>query len=212
MTDVNCRREGERKDCLFQENLFDSLKSWWSPILFTRLVLQNLLWSFNGFCFENLSLSSWSCRGKKNVRLICLSLPGMCLPPDFAFSTTISILSCHVAPLADFFYSHIPLVLIPKHFQSLSSKSNNTTTDGRKKIEDMYHPTVERSEFYTMADVLKPAVLFTPSEELEKVCLKQNEIMKQGMKLFLDNNLFLFSFSLFIPFSSSVTANQCRRD
>ena len=65
MTDVNCRREGERKDCLFQENLFDSLKSWWSPILFTRLVLQNLLWSFNGFCFENLSLSSWSCRGKK---------------------------------------------------------------------------------------------------------------------------------------------------
>ena len=33
----------------------------------------------------------------------------------------------------------------------------------------MYHPSVERSEFYTMSDVLKPAVLFTPSEELEKV-------------------------------------------
>lgn len=41
--------------------------------------------------------------------------------------------------------------------------------DGRKKIEDMYHPITERSEFYTMADVLKPPVLFTPSEELEKV-------------------------------------------
>jgi len=43
-------------------------------------------------------------------------------------------------------------------------------TDGRKKIEDMYHPTQERSEFYTMSDVMKPPVLFTPSEELEKVC------------------------------------------
>lgn len=41
--------------------------------------------------------------------------------------------------------------------------------DGRKKIEDMYHPITERSEFYTMADVHKPPVLFTPSEELEKV-------------------------------------------
>lgn len=33
----------------------------------------------------------------------------------------------------------------------------------------MYHPVTERSEFYTMADVHKPPVLFTPSEELEKV-------------------------------------------
>lgn len=42
------------------------------------------------------------------------------------------------------------------------------TGNGRKKIEDMYHPVCERSEFYTMADVLKPPVLFTPNEELEK--------------------------------------------
>lgn len=41
--------------------------------------------------------------------------------------------------------------------------------DGRKKIEDMYHVSTERSEFYTMSDILKPPVLFTPSEELEKV-------------------------------------------
>lgn len=45
----------------------------------------------------------------------------------------------------------------------------DTPTDGRKKIEDMYHITTERSEFYTMSDILKPPVLFTPSEELEKV-------------------------------------------
>lgn len=44
----------------------------------------------------------------------------------------------------------------------------SATGNGRKKIEDMYHPITERSEFYTMADVLKPPVLFTPSEELEK--------------------------------------------
>ncbi|KAI1287614.1 Protein grainyhead [Halotydeus destructor] len=40
--------------------------------------------------------------------------------------------------------------------------------DGRKKIEEMYHQSLERSEFYTMADITKPPVLFTPSEELEK--------------------------------------------
>jgi hypothetical protein len=54
----------------------------------------------------------------------------------------------------------------------LENNDPNHWTDGRKKIEDMYHPTVERSEFYTMSDVLKPAVLFTPSEELEKVRLR----------------------------------------
>lgn len=50
--------------------------------------------------------------------------------------------------------------------------------DGRKKIEDMYHVATERSEFYTMSDVLKPPVLFTPSEELEKVknsCLNESK-------------------------------------
>lgn len=41
--------------------------------------------------------------------------------------------------------------------------------DGRKKIEEMYHPTSDRSEFYSMSDLLKPPVLFTPSEDIEKV-------------------------------------------
>jgi len=44
----------------------------------------------------------------------------------------------------------------------------SATGNGRKKIEDMYHPVTERSEFYTMSDVLKPPVLFTPDEQLEK--------------------------------------------
>lgn len=42
-------------------------------------------------------------------------------------------------------------------------------SDGRKKIEEMYHPSCDRSEFYTMSDRTKPPVLFTPSEELDKV-------------------------------------------
>ncbi|XP_053204735.1 protein grainyhead-like isoform X2 [Panonychus citri] len=43
------------------------------------------------------------------------------------------------------------------------------TGNGRKKIEEMYHPSCDRSEFYTMSDRTKPPVLFTPSEELDKV-------------------------------------------
>jgi transcription factor CP2-like protein len=33
----------------------------------------------------------------------------------------------------------------------------------------MYHPPSERSEFYSMSDLLKPPVLFTPSDDIEKV-------------------------------------------
>ncbi|XP_067142512.1 grainyhead-like protein 1 homolog isoform X1 [Centruroides vittatus] len=39
----------------------------------------------------------------------------------------------------------------------------------RKKIEEMYHPPCDRSEFYSMSDLLKPPLLFTPSEDLDKV-------------------------------------------
>lgn len=56
------------------------------------------------------------------------------------------------------------------NYESQQSLTELCSKDGRKKIEDMYHVSTERSEFYTMSDVLKPPVLFTPSEELEKVC------------------------------------------
>ena len=46
--------------------------------------------------------------------------------------------------------------------------------DGRKKIEEMYHPTSDRSEFYSMSDLLKPPVLFTPSDDIEKVVSDYN--------------------------------------
>ncbi|CAG2109950.1 unnamed protein product [Medioppia subpectinata] len=45
----------------------------------------------------------------------------------------------------------------------------SATGNGRKKMEEMYHQTTERSEFYSMSDLLKPPVLFTPSDDIEKI-------------------------------------------
>lgn len=42
------------------------------------------------------------------------------------------------------------------------------TATGRKKLDELYHPAQERSEFYCMADLHKPPVLFTPSEEVSR--------------------------------------------
>lgn len=43
------------------------------------------------------------------------------------------------------------------------------TATGRKKLDELYHPVVDRSEFYTMSDLMKPPVLFTPSEDIDKL-------------------------------------------
>lgn len=40
------------------------------------------------------------------------------------------------------------------------------TATGRKKLDELYHPAAERTDFYSMADLHKPPVLFTPSEEV----------------------------------------------
>ncbi|XP_037867210.1 protein grainyhead isoform X6 [Bombyx mori] len=39
----------------------------------------------------------------------------------------------------------------------------------RKKLDEIYHPVTERSEFYSMADLSKPPVLFSPAEDIEKL-------------------------------------------
>ncbi|KAG7310693.1 hypothetical protein JYU34_003498, partial [Plutella xylostella] len=39
----------------------------------------------------------------------------------------------------------------------------------RKKLDEIYHPVTERSEFYTMADLGKPPVLFSPAEDIDKL-------------------------------------------
>ncbi|KAL3289789.1 hypothetical protein HHI36_023182 [Cryptolaemus montrouzieri] len=43
------------------------------------------------------------------------------------------------------------------------------TATGRKKLDELYHPMCERSEFYTMSDLAKPPVLFSPAEDLDKL-------------------------------------------
>lgn len=43
------------------------------------------------------------------------------------------------------------------------------TANGRKKLDELYHPVTDRSEFYAMQDLAKPPVLFTPSEDMEKL-------------------------------------------
>uniref|UniRef100_T1IHN7 Grh/CP2 DB domain-containing protein n=1 Tax=Strigamia maritima TaxID=126957 RepID=T1IHN7_STRMM len=43
------------------------------------------------------------------------------------------------------------------------------SSPGRKKSEELYHPTCDRSEFYSMSDLLKPPVLFTPTGDLDKL-------------------------------------------
>lgn len=49
------------------------------------------------------------------------------------------------------------------------------TATGRKKIDELYHPVCERSEFYTMSDLAKPPVLFSPAEDsIDKVSLYSN--------------------------------------
>ncbi|KAM7343065.1 grainy head isoform 6-T8 [Cochliomyia hominivorax] len=43
------------------------------------------------------------------------------------------------------------------------------TATGRKKLDELYHPVTDRSEFYTMQDLTKPPVLFSPADDLDKV-------------------------------------------
>ncbi|XP_017782839.1 PREDICTED: protein grainyhead isoform X2 [Nicrophorus vespilloides] len=43
------------------------------------------------------------------------------------------------------------------------------TATGRKKLDELYHPMCERSEFYSMTDLSKPPVLFSPAEDIDKL-------------------------------------------
>lgn len=48
------------------------------------------------------------------------------------------------------------------------------TATGRKKLDELYHPVVDRSEFYCMSDLNKPPVLFSPAEDIDKVTIFYN--------------------------------------
>ena len=46
------------------------------------------------------------------------------------------------------------------------------TTTGKRRLDEMYHTAIERSEFYTMANRDRPPVLFTPTDDPEKAALE----------------------------------------
>lgn len=49
------------------------------------------------------------------------------------------------------------------------------TATGRKKLDELYHPVVDRSEFYAMSDMNKPPVLFSPAEDIDKVSERKQD-------------------------------------
>ncbi|XP_076333492.1 protein grainyhead-like isoform X2 [Tachypleus tridentatus] len=57
----------------------------------------------------------------------------------------------------------------------------SATGNTRKKMEEMYYPPCDRSEFYSMSDLSKPPAFFTPTVDLEK--MNQNKL--SGMELSL---------------------------
>lgn len=55
-------------------------------------------------------------------------------------------------------------------YMSFTAATDGAVTfPGRKKIDELYHLPCDRSEFYSMSDLLKPPILFTPSDEIDKV-------------------------------------------
>ena len=52
-----------------------------------------------------------------------------------------------------------------------ASKRRMTTT-GKRRLDEMYHTPGERSEFYSMADLTRPPVLFTPSDDPDKAAIE----------------------------------------
>ncbi|KFM66062.1 Protein grainyhead, partial [Stegodyphus mimosarum] len=50
-----------------------------------------------------------------------------------------------------------------------ATSDGNVSFPGRKKLDEMYHLPCDRSEFYSMSDLLKPPILFTPSDDVDKL-------------------------------------------
>lgn len=61
------------------------------------------------------------------------------------------------------------------------------TATGRKKLDELYHSVTERSEFYSMVDLHKPPVLFSPPAEhtIDKVPIETSDL-DEGNERLLD--------------------------
>merc|ERR1719210_2890024 len=49
------------------------------------------------------------------------------------------------------------------------------TPSGKRRLDEMYHETFDRSEFYSMSDMSKTPILFTPPEDQEKSAAHPND-------------------------------------
>ncbi|GFW45330.1 protein grainyhead [Trichonephila clavipes] len=56
-----------------------------------------------------------------------------------------------------------------RKLNNVAGGDGTVTFPGRKKLDEMFHLPCDRSEFYSMSDLLKPPILFTPSDDIEKV-------------------------------------------
>lgn len=52
-----------------------------------------------------------------------------------------------------------------------ANKRKMNQSAGKRRLDEMYHPALERSEFYTMQDTHKPPVLFTPPPNQDKATI-----------------------------------------
>lgn len=72
------------------------------------------------------------------------------------------------------------------------------TATGRKKLDELYHSVTERSEFYSMVDLHKPPVLFSPPAEhtIDKVLLNISDWIKVWKSVYNYIHFILFYFIL----------------
>ena len=52
-----------------------------------------------------------------------------------------------------------------------ANKRKMNQSAGKRRLDEMYHPALERSEFYAMQDTHKPPVLFTPPPNQDKAAI-----------------------------------------
>ena len=51
------------------------------------------------------------------------------------------------------------------------AQKRRATNSGKRRLDELYHTALERSEFYSMADIHKPPILFTPTQDPDKAAI-----------------------------------------
>ena len=51
------------------------------------------------------------------------------------------------------------------------AQKRRATNSGKRRLDELYHTAHERSDFYSMADIHKPPILFTPTQDPDKAAI-----------------------------------------